>query len=109
PELYGVQQAGRSTARATVTSEAGQAPQAASTHGFGGKSTGSRAQRASGWMGHHHYFEQRRDEAALRSGRIGACSRDFKPIGVPNYGVSEVSVRREQPEIRAIRSARGHA
>ncbi|HMA93541.1 MAG TPA: hypothetical protein VKP30_12690 [Polyangiaceae bacterium] len=63
-----------------MTSEAGQAPQAASAHGFGGKSTGRRVRsaRPDGW-GQHHYFEERNDEAAAE--RIGACSKGFRLIG----------------------------
>src|SRR5512145_2406879 len=41
----------------------------------------ARSARPGGW-GHPHYFEERSDEAALRSESIGACSRDFKPFGV---------------------------
>ncbi|MGE5786284.1 MAG: hypothetical protein ACM3ZE_16920, partial [Myxococcales bacterium] len=61
-----------------VTSEAGHAPQAAVHMALGESRPGvARSARACGW-GQHHYFEERSDEAALRSERIGACSRDFK-------------------------------
>lgn len=59
-----------------MTSEAGQA---ASAHGIGGKPT-ERSARPGGWV-QHYYFEERSDETALRSERIGTRIRDFKPLG----------------------------
>ncbi|HMA91159.1 MAG TPA: hypothetical protein VKP30_00675, partial [Polyangiaceae bacterium] len=63
----------------------------------------ARSARPGGW-GQHHYFEERSDEAALRSERISACSRDFKPFGVlerlSNDGYSDAASRLKHPRIK---------
>src|SRR5512133_1770059 len=86
--------------RATVTSEAGQAPQAASAHGFGGKSTERRAERVRADGGIITTLRSAATRPRAAAGR-SRCAAACKPGTPPK----RISLRRGSTELSRQRAS----